>query len=180
MLRFRADIRTLVYMFVTTALFAWQWRYGFNVWIYLIYLHLAVAVAVITHNHNHLNIWKNKGLNKLTDWWLTVFYGIPIFCWIPTHNKNHHKHNNKAEDYTATYLKSEENDLFTLLSYPSVSSYHQMKRGIIPYMKELYQKDRSTWNDYITQTVVLVLWIATFLVLDWQKAILYVIIPQQV
>lgn len=179
MLRFKADIRSLLYMAITTALFIWQWQNGFNIWLYIVYLHLAVAVSVMTHNHNHLNMWKNKYLNKLTDWWLTVFYGIPIFCWIPTHNKNHHKHNNKPVDYTITYRKSEDNTLFTLLSYPSMSSYYQMKDGIIPYMKELYKKDRSTFNDYITQLVVLVLWIGTFAILDWQKAILYVVIPQQ-
>ncbi len=180
MLRYKADLRSLAYMAVTTALFVWQWIYGFNVWIYVVYLHLSVAVSVMTHNHNHLNMWKNKTLNKLTDWWLTVFYGIPIFCWIPTHNKNHHRHNNKPEDYTATYMRSEENDWFTMLSYPSVSSYHQIKRGILPYMRELYKNDRTTFWDYITQAIVLVVWILIFLILDWQKALLFVIIPQQV
>jgi len=167
-------------MAVTTTLFIWQWQHGFNFWVFLIYLHLSVAVSVMTHNHNHLSMWKSKFLNRLTDWWLTAFYGIPIFCWIPTHNRNHHRHNNKPEDYTATYMNSEENNLFTLLSYPSVSSYHQIKRGIIPYMKELRAKDRETYWENIMQISVLVIWIAVFLVLDWKKALLFVVIPQQV
>lgn len=140
---------------------------------------LSVAVSVIAHNHNHINIWTNKPINVLTDWWLTVFYGIPVFCWIPTHNRNHHRYNNKEGDVTATYRRREDNDLFTLVSYPSSSGYYQIKESIIPYMKMLRKTDLKTFYEYIVQTVVLVAWVAFFLILDWQKAIAYVIIPQQ-
>jgi beta-carotene hydroxylase len=180
MLKYKADIRSLAYMAVTTALFVWQWQNGFNIWAYIVYLHLAVAVSVMTHNHNHINMWESKPLNLLTDWWLTVFYGIPIFCWIPTHNRNHHRYNNKEQDYTATYRNSEENDFTTLVSYPSFSSYYQIKEGIIPHMKMLYKTDRKTYWEYMFQLFVLIVWITIFMILDWKKALLFVIIPQQV
>ena len=160
--------------------FAWLWTQGFNIFLYVFYLFLAVSVSVMAHNHNHINIWTNKPMNVLTDWWLTVFYGIPVFCWIPTHNRNHHRYNNKAGDVTATYRRSELNDLFTLVSYPSASGYYQIKESIIPYMKQLRMTDRKVFYEYIIQTIVLIVWIVSFLILDWKKAILYVIIPQQV
>lgn len=179
MLKYKADYRAIAYMVVTTALFAYQWMNGFSWWIYIIYLHLAVAVSVMTHNHNHINIWTSKPLNILTDWWLTVFYGVPVFTWIPTHNRNHHRFNNKEGDSSITYRHTEENHMLSVLSYPSISGYHQMTQSIIPYMKQLKETDKRTFYEYLTQVLVLVVWVVAFLVLDWQKALLYVIIPQQ-
>ena len=179
-LRYKADIKTLCYMGVTTLLFLLQWLYiGFNPFSYIIYLFLSVSVAVIVHNHNHLPIWKSKFLNNITDSWLTVFYGFPVFAWIPTHNKNHHKLNNRAGDYTITYRFSEKNNLVTLLTYPAVSGIYQQK-AIRDYLKEKFQSDRKYFYLCIWQYVILVLWIAAAFVLDWEKALLYVIIPQQV
>lgn len=179
-LRFSADRKTLIYIFITTALFILQWTYiGFNVFAYIIYLFLSVAVAVIIHNHNHLPIWRNKVMNTLTDWWLTVFYGFPIFAWIPTHNKNHHKLNNREGDYTITYRFSEKNNLVTLLTYPSISGFYQQK-AIKLYLKEQYQKDRTRFYLCLSQYAILAIWLAAAFILDWKKALLFVFIPQQV
>lgn len=179
-LRFSADKKTLIYIFITTALFILQWAViGFNVFTYIIYLFLSVAVAVIIHNHNHLPIWKNKLMNTLTDWWLTVFYGFPIFAWIPTHNKNHHRLNNREGDYTITYRFSEKNNLVTLLTYPSISGFYQQK-AIKLYLKEQYQKDRTRFWLCISQYAILAIWLAAAFILDWKKALLFVFIPQQV
>lgn len=180
MLKYRADLKTLAYMIITTAMFFLQWHYGFNWIAYLVYLHFAIAVSVITHNHNHLQIWTRKSLNLLTDWWLTVFYGLPIFVWIPTHNRNHHRYVNKEPDVTRTYRHSDHNDFVSLIQYPSISGYNQMREGIIPYMKELREKNFNQFAENMVQLTVLILWVAAFFVLSWKKAIVYVLIPQQV
>ncbi len=180
MLRYKADIKTLIYMGLTTSLFVLQWMvFGFHPAAYIVFLFLSVSVAVITHNHNHVRIWKSDFLNTLQDWWLTVFYGFPVFAWIPTHNKNHHKLNNRLGDYTITYRFSEKNNMLTLLTYPSISGYYQQK-AIKDYLRDMYRNKRNRFYLSIAQYVVLVIWVAAFLLLDWKKAILYVIIPQQV
>jgi fatty acid desaturase len=180
MLKYKADVRSLGYFAVTTLLFALQWHYGFNLIVFLVYLHFSVAVSVITHNHNHINMWKSKWPNLLTDWWLTVFYGLPIFVWIPTHNRNHHRYNNKLEDTTRTYRHTEENDVLSLVQYPSRSGYHQMKERIIPYMQELKQRNVEQYRQNWMQVVALAIWMVVFFVWNWKKALLYVFIPQQV
>ena len=180
MLRFNADVRTVVYMIVTTGLFIAQWL--LPTWqplMWFPYLFLSVAVTVIAHNHNHLPIWRVPILNTLTDYWLTIFYGFPAFAWIPTHNLNHHVMNNREGDYTITYRVSEKNAWWTMLIYPSVSSWFQQK-PIKDYLKKLQATDKRKFMLSIMQYAALAVWIATFLILDWQKAILYVIIPQQV
>ncbi|HMS63758.1 MAG TPA: fatty acid desaturase [Ignavibacteria bacterium] len=179
-LRYSADIKTLIYMAVTTLMFAGQWLiFGFNPVIYIIYLFMSVSVAVIVHNHNHLPIWLNKNMNIATDSWLTVFYGFPVFAWIPTHNKNHHRLNNREGDYTITYRFSEKNNFLTLLTYPTISGYYQQK-AIKEYLQEKYNSDRTRFYQCIWQYAILVIWTAAFLLIDWRKALLYVVIPQQV
>ncbi len=180
MLRFKADIKTIIYMVLTTGLLIDQWTVtGVNPFIYALYLFLSVAVSVITHNHNHVQIWKSKVMNTLTDYWLTVFYGFPVFAWIPTHNKNHHKLNNRIGDYTITYRLSEKNNLATLLTYPTISGIYQQK-PIRDYLKYMYHNNIKRFYQCISQYLILVVWIAAALFIDWEKAILFIIIPQQV
>ena len=175
-----ADIKSLIYIFITTAMFIAQWIwFGVNPFLYTWFLFMSVAVAVMTHNHNHLPMWRSKVLNVLTDWWLTVFYGFPIFAWIPTHNKNHHRFNNREGDDSITYRVSEKNNFLTLISYPTISGYYQQK-AIMVYLKEMKANNKEKFWVSISQYVVLVLWVAAALLIDWEKALLFVIIPQQV
>jgi beta-carotene hydroxylase len=179
MLRYKADIKSIIYMIITTALLILQWTViGVNAFSYTFYLFLSVSVAVMTHNHNHVPMWKPKVLNTLTDWWLTVFYGFPVFAWIPTHNKNHHRLNNRIGDYTITYRFSEKNNLLTLLTYPTISGFYQQK-AIREYLKEQWHRNREKFYLCIAQYLILVSWIAAAVLLDWRKALMFVIIPQQ-
>jgi fatty acid desaturase len=178
-LRYKADRRTLVYMAITTAILVVQWSLdGMNPFLYALSLFMAVSVAVIAHNHNHLPIWRSKPLNVLTDYWLTLFYGFPAFAWIPTHNKNHHALNNREGDYTITYRYSEGNNLLTLVTYPSISSYHQQK-PIRDYLKALWKEDHQEFYLAALQYVVLGVFLLAAFLIDWQKALYYIFIPQQ-
>jgi beta-carotene hydroxylase len=179
MLRYKADVRTVCYMIFTTGLFVSLWfMESVHPLVYLLYLFMSVAVTVIAHNHNHLPIWKNSTMNSLTDYWLTVFYGFPAFAWIPTHNLNHHNLNNKDGDYTITYRLTEHNHLLMLLFYPTMSSYFQQK-PIRDYIKRMWATNRTKAWFCLSQYAVLVAWIAAGLIIDWQKALFYIIIPQQ-
>jgi len=179
-LKNKADTKSLVYIFITTIMLFIQWVWiGINPFIYTCYLFLSVAVSVMTHNHNHLPMWQSKRLNILTGWWLTVFYGFPVFAWIPTHNKNHLRFNNREGDDSITYRISEKNNFLTLISYPTISGYYQQK-AIFSYLKEMKAKNIEKYWVSISQYVILILWLAIALLIDWHKAVLFVIIPQQV
>jgi fatty acid desaturase len=185
MLRYQADIRSLSFMVITAALLIILWQYGSDmsqpIWIlcYGLQLLMAVIVSTIVHNHQHLAMWTVKWLNVLTDNFLTVFYGFPVFAWIPTHNSNHHVHVNKEQDYTKTYMASEKNNLLTLLTYPSLSGFKQQK-AVGSYFTNLYKENRRKFYFHLLQIVSLVSWILIALLVDWKKALLYVVIPQQV
>ena len=167
-------------MVITSGLLVINWlQPEFNWFTFLWACLMAISVTTITHNHNHLRIWKNQWLNYAQDYWLTLFYGFPTFAWIPTHNKNHHKLNNRAGDYTITYRMTERNNVFTLLTYPMISSYWQQK-PIKDFLAHSWRKRRAKFWFYISEYVMLAVWIGGALWLDWRKALLYVVIPQQI
>jgi len=122
---------------------------------------------------------KSKTANAITDYWLTLFYGFPVFVWVPTHNQNHHKFNNREGDYTITYRYTERTNLFTLLTYPMVSGIHQQK-PIRDYLKKQFRINPRRFWFCISQYVLLVGFLAAALLVDWRKALLYIFIPQQV
>ena len=180
LLRHRADRRTVAYMALATGLLVLQWNLDQLNWpLYILAAFTAVVVTVIAHNHNHLGMWRSRRLNALTDYWLTLFYGFPAFAWIPTHNMNHHKFTNRAGDYTLTYRYSEKNNLVTLMTYPTISGYHQ-QRPIRDYLRDLWGKNRSRFWGSVMQYAALAAFIGGALLIDWQKALLFVVVPQQI
>ncbi len=58
--------------------------------------------------------------------WLSIFYGFPIFSWIPTHNQNHHRFLNGEGDMTATARHAPTDSLLAALTYPLASSRYQI------------------------------------------------------
>jgi fatty acid desaturase len=179
MLRYKADYKTLVYFAITTALLITQWIVGYvHPVLYPLCLFMAVTVAVSAHNHNHVPIFKPRYLNTLTDYWLTLFYGFPAFAWKPTHNMNHHVLNNREGDYTITWRVTEGNHFFSLMSYPSISSFFQQK-PIRDYLKKLRHKDKRSFYLALGQYVALAVFVGAALLIDWKKALFFIIIPQQ-
>ena len=179
MLKNRADLRSVAFMLAATALLIVQWlQPAFNPWLFSMAMAISISVSVITHNHNHVRMWRSKILNRLMDYWLTLFYGFPVFVWIPTHNQNHHRLNNRPGDYTATWRVTERNNVGMLLAYPTMSGIYQ-QRPIVDYLKKNWRTNRSRFIYHVSQYVVLGAFLGTAFWLDWQKALLYVLIPQQ-
>ena len=166
-------------MLIATALVVWQWSLpAFSPLLFAWAMFMAVTITVIAHNHNHLGMWKSRRLNRVTDYWLTLLYGFPAFAWIPTHNMNHHKFTNREGDYTITWRYSERNNLLTLLTYPTISGYHQQK-PIRAYLGDLWRKNRSRFWFAVSQYGALAVLIGVAVVIDWRKALLYIVVPQQ-
>ena len=180
MLRRKADLRTFVWLLIIVLLFFVQWQLEtLNGWLYISYLYFSFSITVIIHNHTHVRMWKPKYLNMLTDVVLTIFYGFPIIGWIPVHNQNHHKYINKRPDYNHTWRHWEENRLLALITYPAVSLYYQ-SQPLNDYYKHIYHKNKPKFVSMVAQSVCLIIWIAGALLIDWQKALLFVILPHQV
>ncbi len=179
MLKKSADVKTLIWAALITTTWAWNWRLAEFSWPpFLLSCFWAFVVSSMVHNHVHVSVFKSRILNTIYDYWLTIVYGYPVFAWISTHNKNHHVYNNRAGDFAPSYILSEKNNLFTFLSYPTVSGSVQQKVNF-DYLKTLWTSDRPRCLYYVSQFVVLIAFIAGAFALSWKKALLYVVIPQQ-
>ena len=86
--------------------------------------------------------------------------------------------NNRVGDYTITYRVSERNNFLTLLSYPTISSYYQ-QMVLRAYLKQVKVKSRKQYYLCLAQIAVLIVFVGIAFILDWKKALLYVILPQQ-
>jgi fatty acid desaturase len=193
MLRYSADRRTIVYLFVAVSLSVLQWNleaFGvpgprFTVLgtsihpiLFALALFMGIATAVISHNHNHLSIWKAKPLNLLTSYVISIYYGHPAIGWVPTHNMVHHKLNNRPGDSSRSPKLFKTNHLLSLLVYPTLTSMVQTTE-IRRYIRGLRTKNRKAYWMAISEYVVFFGFMALIFVLDWRKALLFFLIPQQ-
>lgn len=193
MLRYSADWRTVAYLVAVSVLGVVQWNLGpthsaldvtlpllgtVNVALYLTFVFLCIATAVISHNHNHLNLWKSKPANVLTSYVITIHYGHPCIAWVPTHNQNHHKLNNREGDTGRSPGLFKKNHLLSLLTYPTYTGLRQ-QADIKRFLRELKQRDRKAWAIAVSEYVVYAAFLLAVFLLDWRKAVLFYVIPQQ-
>ena len=179
MLRYKADLLSVFYMVVTTGILVWHWLLPeFNVFLFIGAMLMAAPCFAMAHNHNHNNMWKSHLMNRLTDYWLTLFYGFPVYAWIPTHNLNHHRFSNKDGDYTITWRFSERNNLFTLLTYPIISAIYQ-QTPTSQFLKHAWKHDKPRFFFYISEYAIWIAFIGGALLLDWKKALYCIIVPSQ-
>jgi len=179
MLRYSADRRSVAFIGLLVALAVVQWNLpALNPALYAVYLFMGVTAAVMSHNHNHLSMWKSKTINVLTSYVLSIFYGFPAIAWIPTHNQNHHKLNNREGDTGRSPGLFRTNHLFALLTYPTYTGIRQQK-DITAYFKGLWSRDRKAFWIGASEYLVFFGFLATVFALDWKKALIFHVIPQQ-
>jgi beta-carotene hydroxylase len=135
-LRFVEDRRTLFWAFVLFPLvpaLAYAWP-ALTLYLVPCSLYLSYCSGVLAHNHSHCPLFSGRRANTLYGAWLSIFYGFPLFAWVPTHNQNHHRYVNAEGDATRTTRHRAQNSLFALLSYPLASGRWQL-REIIAYLR---------------------------------------------
>lgn len=127
-LRFVEDRRTLLWAFLLFPLgpALALWRPSLLPWLAPLLLYCSYLSGVLTHNHNHCGVFQQRWANLGYGAWLSIFYGFPIFSWIPTHNQNHHRFRNGDGDITATARHAQHDTLLAALSYPPASSRFQL------------------------------------------------------
>ena len=177
-LRHWRDWQSLAYLIAMPALIAWQWRFGFHPLAYALLLFLTLGVGVIHHNHTHLRMWRSKRANRLTDAWLTLLQGHPTFVFWPAHVANHHRHRHGPQDLARTYrFGGDHNHLWGYLLHPLQAAW-----VLYPLFWRWLGWLRRRWPGafrYCMQQYGL--WLGSWAVLlavDWQRALLLVIVPQ--
>lgn len=126
-LRYAADRKTLVWtLALMPGLVAIQYVWPLTAgWLMPLSIYAAYSAGVIAHNHNHSPTFVDRRTNAWFSTWISIFYGYPTFAWIPTHNENHHRFNNRPGDATITWKVFRKNSLFAALVFFFVSAREQ-------------------------------------------------------
>lgn len=154
-LRFAEDRRTLFWAFVllpSAPVLAFAVPAA-TLWLIPWISYLSYCSGVLAHNHNHSGVFVGRRSNTLYAAWLSLFYGFPIFAWIPTHNQNHHRYLNGIGDATRTTKHSSRDTLLAALTYPLASAVWQ-SRGIAAYAWEA-RKRPARLRRVLLETAVL-------------------------
>lgn len=180
-LYYNADRRSLAVIALVSAVFLAQWfARDFHPALFVLAIVCSLQVAVLAHNHHHAPMWRSDALNVATGYWLTLFYGGPAISWLAIHNRSHHAHENAAgKDFTSTHKVGDRNDLVGLLLYlPS------LMRGFVGEhvraLGNIYKRSPRAFWFHLSH--VALLWGSTIVLLciDWRRALVCLIIPQQV
>ena len=134
------------------------------------------VVVCIIHNTIHVPIFRKMNWNRAFQLYLSAIHGNPVSGFGPGHNLSHHKHIQSAKDATRTtrarfawnFLNQ---FLFLFLVLPDIM---RSEKRFVNRMKDV----KPLWSaQYKIEAVLLFFLKVGLLVLDWQRAILLVIIP---
>jgi fatty acid desaturase len=142
-LRFVEDRRTIFWAFVLFPLvpaLAYA-RPALLPWLVPLLFYTSYCAGVLTHNHVHCPTFAGRRWNVAYGAWLSLFYGFPIFSWIPTHNQNHHRYLDGDGDATQTTRLTPNDTLLGLLAYPLKSGAAQVA-GIARYVRDARRRPR--------------------------------------
>jgi fatty acid desaturase len=153
-LRHAADYRTLLWFFAMHVVAFSQYALPqLAPWLLPVSLYFGFCAGVFSHNHNHCPTFQSRRANAFYANWLSIFYGYPVFAWIPTHNLNHHKFVNKAGDATITWRHTNENTWTVAWTYFFVSAYWQ-SAPIKQYIAKARAQNRGLFRTILTQYAV--------------------------
>jgi fatty acid desaturase len=183
MLRYRADVKTLIFVATYFVLVAAQWLFApKQLWLAIPLLILTCWFsffgAVATHNTVHCPIFVSRGMNRLFQVVLTLTYGHPVSAYVPGHNLSHHKHTQSRRDVMRTTKVRYRSQLLNgLLFMPIVA--RDIFSADMRYFKAMRGRSPLWFRQMLVEAAVFFGVTAALVVLDWQKFLLYVLLPHQ-
>ena len=180
-MRYKADIRTLVFVAIFFVLVEVQFLYQpAELWL-AIPLWLATCVfsflgAVATHNTIHAPIFHARWANKVMQVVLTLTYGHAVSSFVPGHNLSHHRFTQSRRDVMRTTKARFRWNLMNLLFF-AASVGKSITQADIAYMKTMRTRHPRWFRQLIMELAILYAALAALLWIDWRAALLFVIVP---
>jgi fatty acid desaturase len=156
-LKYRADIRTLVFIAIYFGLVVLQWQWAPTMWWIALPLFVATCSfsffgAVITHNTIHCPMFHSRGMNRLMQVVLTQVYGHPVSTYVPGHNMSHHRHTQTRKDVMRTQKTRHRWHLLNLFMFmPAVSG--SIMRNDILFTKTMYRQRPRWFRQLVTEGI---------------------------
>jgi fatty acid desaturase len=181
-MRYTADLRSVAFVLTYFALIGLVYSVDlpWPAWIALAaaLCLLSFFCAVITHNTVHSPVFRQRGMNSLFQAALTLTYGHPVSMYVPGHNLSHHKYTQQAKDRMRTDKLRFRWNLLNQLFFMFIVGPPIFKDNA-RFAKAMKTKNPKWYRQFLLETIVYVAFLALLLVLDWQKFIVFVVIPHQ-
>lgn len=163
---------------IVLLLWCGDWSWPITLVLYGMLLFLSLGISVIHHNHTHRKMWRNKWRNRITDFWITALQGHPTFVFYPAHIANHHRYHHGERDAARTYrFGGDTNHLLGYLLHPLQAAWI-LYPLFIQWLAALQRRSAGAFYYCLAQYALVALIWLILAVLDWQKFMLLVLIPQ--
>lgn len=184
MLRYRADVRTLLtvalyFAVAITPWFLWEnmstWQIVF--WV-VVNCFLSFICATIVHNTIHVPIFYSRKMNKVFQVVLSLTYGHSTSAYVPGHNFSHHKYVQTPKDAIRTNKARFRLNILNQLFFFFIMSGDIIK-GEIAFAKKM-RHERPLWfRQYILEMVIVIGLKVALVFVNWKCFLLFVFIPHQ-
>lgn len=184
MLRYKADIRTLIVValyFVVAVIpwFRWEQMGKLEVtgWVLLNCL-FSFMCAIIIHNTIHAPIFKKRWMNKVMQVVLSYTYGHSTSAYVPGHNFSHHKYTQTPKDAIRTTKARFKLNILNQAFFFFIMSGDILK-GELRFANKM-RKERPEWfRQYLLELGLVIGTKVALLIYNWKCAVLFVLIPHQ-
>ena len=170
------DKKTLIFLLLIVAVRLGFWWYSpgyFFVWLPIL-TGLAFILYSIKHNQIHVSVFHSTFLNRVFDYIVAVFTGTSSNGVYIVHIVNHHKENNKEDDWGSTerFRNSFEvvNWLRYIFSTPLI--FFRKKRQWLQNNPLSAIAKRSTYESWLILLTYILM-----IVFSFESTILYIILP---
>lgn len=183
MLRYKADIRTLIFIsgYFILAIGTWfllPLKWYFAAPLILANCLLSFFCATIVHNTIHCPMFRKKWMNKVMQVILSFTYGHPVSAYVPGHNFSHHKYTQSDKDNIRTSKARFRWNLLNQLFFFYIMSFDILKAEM--RFTNKMKKEKPKWyRQYLLEMLLLNGVKIALLFIDWQKFLLVVFIPHQ-
>lgn len=180
-LRYKADQRTVAFVFIYFASVALGWVFWPAEWYFQVPLVVFVSImsficAIITHNTIHHPIFRKRRWNRIFQVVLSFTYGHSVSAYVPGHNFSHHNHTQSEKDRIRTDKMRFKINFFNQLFF-----FFRMAPGIMKdeqVFANMMRKERPNWWRQYVLEMVLVMGVKIGLtILNWQLALFLIWIP---
>lgn len=183
MLRYKADIRTLVFVgsYFTLAIGTWfllplKWYYAAP--LILANSLMSFFCATIVHNTIHSPMFRKKSMNRVMQVILSFTYGHPVSAYVPGHNFSHHKYTQTDKDNIRTTKARFKWNLLNQLFFFYIMSFDILKAET-RFARRMKKEKPQWYRQYMLEMLLLNGVKIALLIIDWQKFLLVVFIPHQ-
>ena len=133
--------------------------------------------AIIAHNALHAPVFFSRRANGLFQVAVTCLYGFPVSEYVPGHNLSHHRHLQKRADSMRTtktpFVRL--NALNLLYFFPRVAFDVMLQNR--RYIASMSKKAPGWYRQLVTEAVACWGIKAVLLMVDWRRALLFVVLP---